>query len=219
MDTVQTPNVFINPPMPSSPIGKKVFNPKFIFVILGAVVLLEVVIGVKTLLLPSQVTKISSNATKAPVQTQNTSSKVQSSARLTLESPQKEYKVGENIPVSIKLDTGGKSVDGVDIVLKFNPKVIEASSSSVTKGTLLPDYPVIKVENGVLRVTAISSLQGQSYSGSGIFATIIFKALQRGKAQLSFDFTKDATTDTNVVGAQTEGDMLQEVRNLEVNIK
>ncbi|OGE14383.1 hypothetical protein A3F00_05180 [Candidatus Daviesbacteria bacterium RIFCSPHIGHO2_12_FULL_37_11] len=214
----QTPNILINPET-AIPIGiKKRFNLKYLFIILGAVVLIEIIIGVWVFL------QKNSSAGTAPgklaenqVSTQPGDKSV--NAKLSLSSVKNEFKVGEVIPVTISIDTDSQVVDGVDVVLNFDPAALEASSASITTGTIFPEYPVAKVEKGIVRITAITSLAGVGYSGSGIFATINFKAKQKGQAKVTVDFTKGSTTDTNIVGTEFPDDMLSEVKDLEVNIK
>src|SRR3990167_2039318 len=147
----QTPNILINPET-AIPIGiKKRFNLKYLFIILGAVVLIEIIIGVWVFL------QKNSSAGTAPGQLAENQVSTQPgdksvNAKLSLSSVKNEFKVGEVIPVTIS------------------------------------------------------------------FATINFKAKQKGQAKVTVDFTKGSTTDTNIVGTEFPDDMLSEVKDLEVNI-
>lgn len=213
MDIPATPNVFINPPsIPSQPMKKGV--PKIIFLILGVGVLIIVWFGVKFLAKPAQkVEPLNTSITTIP------EGPKQAAGKMILESPQKEYRAGESIPVSVKIDTGGAFASGADVILKFDSKVLEASSASLIKGTIFAEYPVARVEEGVVRLTGITSLSGQDFSGSGIFATIIFKGKSPGKSMISFDYTPTSTVDSNIFGPEVAGDMLKEVSNLEVIVR
>ena len=216
----QHPNIFINPEAGITTGTKRSFNLKYLFILLGVVVIVEIVIGARTLLQRSSNTAVPVNQTSSVNQTATLDSSSVINAMLTLETTKTEFKVGEEVPVSIKIDTGGQVADGVDLVLKYDPKLLQADNSSIVKGTLFPDYPVTKIEpEGTVQITAITSLVGKGYSGIGNFATINFKALSKGKAQVKVEFTKGATTDSNIVGAEVPDDMLSEVKDLEVIIR
>lgn len=223
---VPAPNIFINPQEAISANSKQRFNPKIVFITLGVIV----VVGIGVLAL-SLFRKDSSGNTPsgqaAPADNTSTSNQVNLSdqasvlnGKIILETPKIEVKAGESVPVKIKLDTGAQVADGVDVVLKFDNKLLEADSKSITTGTIFPEFPVSRVDaDGTVRITAITSLQGEGFSGEGVFASVNFKAVAKGKAAIKVDFTKGSTTDTNIVGTQVADDMLSEVTNLEVNIK
>lgn len=216
MEIPATPNVFIakqqtsfiNPPVLQQPSGKG-FNLKYVFLIFGVVIIIELFLGIRALLQP---VKPKEKEVALPVVSE------EASGKFTLEAPQKEYRVGELIPVSVNLNVGNKMADGADLVLKFDPNKLD-SAPSITKGSIFPEYPVVKSDGGEVRMTAITSLGGGSFSGSGIFATIIFRAKAVGSTSVSFDFTPGSTTDSNIFGPAGYGDMLKEVGNLEVNIR
>jgi len=216
------PNVFINPQMPVQGGRKPGFNLKYIFIILAVVIVAEVIFGLKSFLSPAKnaaPVNVSSQPT-APIVKTTVSSKSEVSGKMTLNSPQKGYKVGDTIIVSISLDTSGKSADGVDAVLHFDPKILDASASSITKGALFPDYPVTKISpDGTVRITALSSLQGQGYAGIGVLATINFKSKTAGNPKISWDFTPGATNDSNIFASGVGDDMLKTVGGLEVLVK
>lgn len=215
------PNIFINP-QAGTPSGiKSSLSPKYFFIILGVVVVIVVIIiGARALLQRDSGISIPATQTDSSNQTAKLDSSTFISSKLTLEAPKSEYKIGETIPVSIKIDTGGQTADGVDVNLKFDPEILEAKSSSITTGTIFPDFPVSKVDqDGTIRITGITSLQGEGFSGSGVFATINFKAKAKGLTLVKVEFTKGSTTDSNIVGTQVADDMLSEVKDLEVNIE
>ena len=214
METVHTPNVFINPQMPSTGGKRPGFNLKYLFVFLGIVILAEVIFGLKTLF-SSNLPPANPSSAALPA-----TASLESSGKMALSSSQKEYKVGDTIAVAIAIDTSDKSADGVDAVLRFDPNVLDAEASSVTKGAIFADYPVTKISpDGVVRITALSSLQGQGFSGSGTLATLNFKAKAAGNPKLTWDFTLGATADSNIFSAGVADDMLKTVGGLEVVVK
>src|SRR5947208_953561 len=99
--------------LPKTSLIKKFLNPKLIFVVLGVVILVEGFFVVKNLrqAAPPPPQKIS------PVE----------DGKITLVARKKVYKVGEVVPVAVRVSTGGHPVDGVDVILKYNNKVLEAT--------------------------------------------------------------------------------------------
>lgn len=196
MDNAATPNFFAR------------FNPKWIFVILGMVVLIELIVGIRTL-------------TKSNVSTgqSGSSAAVSSKGRIALRTSQQTITVGDTVAVLVEVTSPFPSI-GVDIMAKFDPKVLQASDSAIQKGVIFPQFPVAKIDSdGLVRISAITTPEVKSFSGKGILATINFKALKKGKTTISLDFTKGSTADSNIVSEGPARDFLEEVSNLEVTIK
>lgn len=182
--------------------------PKLIFLILGAVVVFELITSVRTLMAPLPVSK----AVKVnPIQ----------DGTLLLLSAQPEYKVDDTIPVLVRVDSGGHSLDGVDAVIHYDTTHLSATTSAVVRGTIFSEYPVLTVDqqNGVIRISGITGVGATSFSGIGELATVNFKALTAGKAVASLEYVKGSTTDSNMIDAGTPQDILGKVVNWEVNIK
>ena len=97
-------------------------GPKLIFVILAVIILVEVVLAVRYL---------KQSAPPPPPKLQPISG-----GRIVLIADKKDYKVGEVIVVSVRVSTGGQTTDGTDLILRFDPKVLEASNASVTQGRI-----------------------------------------------------------------------------------
>lgn len=183
-------------------------GPKLIFVFLAVIILIEVVLAVRYL---------SQKTPPPPPKLQPISG-----GRIVLIADKKDYKAGENIVVSVRLSTGGQPTDGTDLVLRFDPKVLETSNAAVTQGRIYSEYPMKSVDSieGLIRISGISSIRKKSgFNGVGIFATINFKAVGSGKTTLRIDFTPDLTSDSNVLGTKNAKDILEEVFNLDLEIK
>ncbi len=115
-------------------------------------------------------------------------------------------KVGETFAVDIMLDTSGKPIDGVDIYsLHYDPSLIEVVDD-------MPDQKGVQIKPGsILEVNAANIVEpksgsikfsqvttgGSHFVGSGVLATMHFKALNTGTAYLKFDFIRGETTDSN----------------------
>ena len=127
-------------------------------------------------------------------------------AELALSPTSKVVKVGDTFSADILLNTGSKPVDGVDVyALHYDPtilKVIDDSSSKsgvqIMPGTIMAvnSYNQVDAKTGTIKFSQIAG-GGKTYQGSGVLATIHFKALAAGTAFLKFDFTQGSTVDSN----------------------
>lgn len=143
-----------------------------------------------------------------------------SAATLAVSPPSQTLNVGDTLTVSILLDTGGSSIDGVDIqALNYNPYNLQLQDSDaatagtqIQAGSLMPNTLANSVDttNGKIVFSQVTN-GGSTYKGSGTLATVTFKALVAGNAKLTFDFTQGATTDSNVASAGV--DILSAVTN------
>lgn len=184
--------------------------PKIIFIILALILVGEAIFAVRTLLLPIPNT---SPLPKAQV--------VSTIAKISLISDKSTYNVGEAVPVQIQVDTGGRKIVGNDAVIHFDPTILMATgSAAITKGSALKDYPFLEVDSklGMVTVAGISSIE-ESYLGKFILATINFKAKAVGTTAVTITYTPGDTTDTNLVEAGTNKDILEKVENLNLTIK
>lgn len=183
------------------------FGPKIIFGLIGVILAVEAIYAFKTFTkpLPPPPPKIQ------PI----------SGGKIVLLSPKKEYKVGETVPVAVRVVTGGHQSGGTDVTLKYDPKILEATgAANLKKGLIYPEYPLLSVDGktGDVRISGISGT-GASFNGIGVLATINFKAKAFGKSSVTIDFTYGATDDSNIVDSSSSQDILEEVFNLEVEIK
>lgn len=143
-----------------------------------------------------------------------------SAATLTLSPSSQTLNVGDTLTVKIMLDTGGAAIDGVDIqALNYNPYYLQlqdsdgaAAGTQIAAGSLMANTLANSVDttNGKIVFSQVTS-GGSTYTGSGTLATATFKALVAGTAQLTFNFTAGATTDSNVASAGN--DVLSSVTN------
>lgn len=188
---------------------KKFFTiPKIIFLALGVIILIELIIVARTLILP----------VSSPLPESKTSP--ESVAKISLNNPSQNLSVGETVPVWVVVDTGGKSISGADLILKFNPQILEATRGALIKGKIFDEYPLVSVDTkkGLISISGIDNLNN-SFNGVGQFAMINFKAKIPGKTSLTIDFNKGSTTASNLVEATTSENILETVDNLELEIR
>jgi hypothetical protein len=124
---------------------------------------------------------------------------ITSAATLSLSPSSQSVNVGDTFSVVVNLDTQGVSIDGVDLrYLNYNPAILQlqdgntfASGVQITPGSLMPMTLVNSVDTNLGRVTFSQATSGGSnkYKGSGVLATLTFKALAAGTANVSFNYT------------------------------
>lgn len=192
---------------------KKPLNIKRIFIVLSAVILLEAVWAVLSL---SKNQLKQQSAIVPPAQTSPAPEKQRvPSAVLALQTTNLQVEVGQEIPVDIVLDTDGALVDGVDVIISFDPVLLKAEPVKV--GTLFNDYPQNAQEDGKITLSGISDSTG--YSGKGILGTIVFKAVKQGSASVKIEYSPDATIESNVILSGAAKDILGNVLDLALDIK
>lgn len=122
------------------------------------------------------------------------------------------FSAGATYPVGIVLDSAGKSVDGVDVIVKFDPKKVQIVSSKVATTSLFQEFPQNVIDN-VLGQIKFSALTFNSRPVTGIIGTFTFKPLAKGTVNLTFDYTFGSTRDSNVAEHGSAKDVLGQVTN------
>lgn len=190
---------------------KSWFGPKAIFLVLGIVILVELFIGVRSIVKSPRKAGISVSSQLAPVTV----------AKIALVSDKSNYQKGETIPLSVRLFTGGHSIIATDAVIKYDPNVFEATGSGFfEQGDIFDDYPGFEVDSklGIVRVSGILLNVDEGFNGTGEIATLNFKAKKDGSTKLSVDYTPSSTIDSNIIEGNTTKDILGEVMNLDLTI-
>ena len=150
-------------------------------------------------------------------------------AVLSLNPSQKIWRVGEEFEVRLDLKTNDLKTSGVDVILRYDPdffEVIDADNNSqngiqIRPGLLFPQYPVNEVDTAKGRIGfSAAALPPQTFSGEGALAYIKLKALKPGTTLLKIEFSKGASSDSNVVEAGSRGnDILDKVVDARYSIK
>lgn len=182
-----------------------VLNVKVVYLILIAIIAVELFFGARTLLQPSpKVSRVQ------PI----------SEGRVVLSSSKLNYSVGDQVPVDIYLSTGGYSTIGTDLVINYDPNFLEADEQSFVRGRIYQDYLGINIDNkkGVIVVSGIVNINSGGFNGTGKFGTLNLRAKSQGNTKVSFDFKKGETIDTNVIEDGTSVDVLARAYDLELGI-
>jgi hypothetical protein len=137
-----------------------------------------------------------------------------------LDADKNSYKVGETIPVKVRVITNGRATDSTDLILKYDPKVLETTASAIMEGKIYKQNAIKDVDSkaGEVRISAITPPNTEGFVGIGELATINFKAIAQGNTKLAIDFTKGSTTDSNIVETGIAIDILDEIYNLDLAI-
>lgn len=218
MENPVQPSVFVSPKGKSSFDLKGLLSSKKLWILFAVVLVLG---GGGWLMVNRQ--QLSSLQTDS-----QTPSEIQplSGGELSLTSEKTDYKVGDTVPVTVKVYTGGFPTLGTDVVVKYDPNILElGSATSLVSGDAYPEYPSKNFDQktGMVTISGISALNGKEFSGLADFATINFKAKATGTANISFDFAPGGTADSNIIKLGVENapsvDILSKVSDLRVNIK
>jgi len=197
----ETPSPAVNKDAPSK--GRFI---QAILPILIIVIVIELVLGAKTLLSPIPA-----------------SGKIQGykPAEISLISNKQSFKVGDDVAVAVRISTGGHSTVGTDLSLKYDPNILDASSpASFIRGQIYKDYPIISIDNsaGVVKISGIDSPGQSGFSGIGVMGELLFKAKKDGHTSVTIDYKKGDTTKTNIIEEKTANNIIETVYNLDLTI-
>lgn len=147
--------------------------------------------------------------------TQNTATKAaerMASLSLVPDTGDYTYSSNQSYPVGIIVDSVGKSVDGVDVIIKFDPQKATVLGTTVTVSNMFENFPMNKIDNvkGEIR---LGGLTFEAKAQVGIVGSFQFKPKGPGKVNFQFDFTPGVTTDSNIAEHGTAKDLLGKVIN------
>lgn len=114
---------------------------------------------------------------------------------LILNPPFGDVAEGKNLSVDLVLHGEEELVDGVDILLDYD--VNRLAVKSIKEGPFFSKYPIKKDEKGKIRLTALAPKEGVKIFGDIIVATVDFTILDNGKVNLKYEYSKNATNDSN----------------------
>jgi len=117
-------------------------------------------------------------------------------ATLSFSPATKNVNLNESFNVDVVLTSGGAETDGADVIVQYDGNKLQVLSA--TLGDLYANK--LTADTGTAgRITfRATSASDQRFNGTGVFATINFKAIAQGTANTFFDFTAGKTTDSNV---------------------
>lgn len=157
---------------------------------------------------------------------------------LSLQTEKKEYDLNETIKINILIDSSNKKTAGVDIVLTYDPEILELQSKNPVKEktgakkqtsqnpqdfidiefSSFDIFPYIKTNtiNGKIYFSALAKPL-KDISGKGIIGSLTFKPQTTGNTQINFEFQKGSNNDSNI--AYLGKDILNQVYGIDITIK
>ena len=150
--------------------------------------------------------RIKSPGKKAPLTQTPIVQKQPLMASLGLVPESQTIKAGQTFLVTINFKTGDYKVDTVDAVLNFDPQILVVEEISL--GMFLAEYPIKKIEDGKVYLTGTigaGDKQVGGAKGEGALASVTFKALKTGSANVSFDNSSLAVVQGENVLGETSG--------------
>lgn len=139
--------------------------------------------------------------------------------KYSLEGDAKTYKVGEAIDVSVVFEAPGKSLDGTDVVLHFDPKVINALGFA--PGTYFGLTPRKDIDNksGTVVVTSLSTEATKPASNKVTLGIVHFQAVKEGTTEISFDFIQGGSSKTALTESKTSQNILGIVEGMKITVE
>jgi hypothetical protein len=147
----------------------------------------------------------------------------------SLTSPKTQYKVGDEIPISVIADTGSKETAGLDVMLLYDPtafklKIINQSAKIdqdryiMKEGTQFENYNYFKSEEneGKLIFSALKAPQ-LVFSGKTTVGTLTFQALKAGVFEIKFNFQPGTSHDFTNISVNGE-EILDGVENITITV-
>lgn len=207
---------FVNNPIANIQVIKKtdkkfnhfftnLLNFKIITLFLILTILIEAIIGIRLL--------------TAPIV--STDAQAMTNGRISLVTSRKEFKVGEVVPVNVRVSTGGHTSDGIDVIVKFDPDFFDLSDKNgVENGDLFTDFSskISDEDKKVIQLSGINAADFLGYNGSDDFATLNLVTKKVGQTTIEVDYSPGATSDSNILESRSSRDLLEKVFNLELNI-
>lgn len=128
-------------------------------------------------------------------------------AFFSLSPPDSLPRVGETFNIDLTLSTDEAKVKSAEAILTFDPNKLAVVS--LTPGAIFDSYPKKNFDTlGNIDLSGTMTVTTASFSGIGKFGTITFKGLASGETTVSFSCTAGVTTDTNIIQALTDADIV-----------
>ncbi len=142
------------------------------------------------------------------------------SGKVSLAADKISYRVGENIEVAILYAAPGKKLDGIDVVLRYDPRIV--SVLGFTEGNTFKIYPRKDIDNkeGSVTVTALDSTSVEALPQNKLaLGKLQLLAQKAGTAQINFDFTTGGTNKTTLIEAASSQNILGEATGVTIRVE
>ena len=117
------------------------------------------------------------------------------SPHLSLNPTVREVDAGFIFNVTVSVNTGGQSTNGVDAIVQYTSTLLEVVN--VTEGTFFPTITTITTTAGKIEIYGVADT-GSPKTGTGTLATITFRGRAPGTASVGFLCQPGGTNDSNI---------------------
>lgn len=130
----------------------------------------------------------------------------------------KTVKLGEQFSINLIIDTAGKQSLGVGGRINFDPSYLKVINLSDTG--LFDSYNTLSFDNqaGKISVSAVNNNINKTYAGRDIYAVVKFEPISLGVTNANYNFTLNSTNDSNIPTMEGNGEILEQVIPLNINI-
>ena len=126
-------------------------------------------------------------------------------ATASLSLPSSTISQDGTVTVTVGINTQGADTVGSDLVIQYNPAILQFQSASFTSPF---SQNFTTADSDTIKLSSTFTTASDLYNGSKNIATLIFKPLAAGSTSLSFKCQNDTTNDTNIWERLTGDDII-----------
>jgi hypothetical protein len=136
-------------------------------------------------------------------------------AQLWLLPTQVKLKQNEEVEVRVFLVSKEREVGGVDLVLKYDPGLLEIVGNTIKPGLIFDYYRdrIVDKRRGLIRLSSLGKFKGE-----GTFATFIIKGKERGSGKIEIINPQTSVDSTVVWDSEEKGNVLGNIYNLSFEV-
>jgi len=120
-------------------------------------------------------------------------------ATLSFDPIQIQTSKDQSFQVNINIFSENEPVASTDIVIIYDPTLIEALPEETSSGNLFKTVDAKIISPGRLYVYGVQENKNEATPARGTIATVHFKALTEGNSQLSFDCTNNGSNSSQII--------------------
>jgi len=126
-----------------------------------------------------------------------------------------ELETNEVFQIDVTLNTQGQESGGVDVVVSFDPDILELVGNTIEPGIIFGNYFGRRVDRrkGIVQISAT----GQ-FSGQGKVASLSFRPLKRGETGVNLIFQIGGAQECAVWNTTEKKDLLKTVNGTKITI-
>lgn len=104
--------------------------------------------------------------------------------------------VGSNTEIKVVVDAGTDQIVSTDAYINYDANLVDVVS--VNTGNFFQEHQKLTSTPGKIYIAGMLTSSGETRTGSGVLATIVFKGKSTGTVNLTFDCTQGSTIDSNI---------------------